>query len=539
MTSRSSRSCSSAMPARSRATSTRTSCCAASDPARRDEAVAAVERAAAKVQEQVKGHASADFPAHWEAYQAAYGAVLEGGDLAAAERAYPAAEKAYAAVDADLAKRARAEEADALALDEQITDDFHFRPTMTLDRAVPGADRRAPRSRLQSRAGSSRGVDQLITRFRSLDEHDLTSLCGGLGAFADGDLTRTVSRVTTPIEVDGTTSSAASETFNAMLVKTDRRRHLQRDARRSSATSIGQVTRGRHRLGRVGADGADLRGDRPRRRRDRPARRRRRPGRRAQVRMVESARSAVQEAARAAGAQRRHARGRPRRPPTRPARSPRTGVDAAASATEAMRQVAESSAQVDAAIRGAVRALRADRRHRRHDHRHRRADQPAGAQRGHRGRPRRRAGPGFAVVAEEVRKLAEESQAAAARDLRPDRGDPARDPAGRRRRRRGHAPHRRGRRDRRADARGVRADRRRRRADDRAASARSPRRRSRSRPRPAAPRATSTRSPPSPSSPRPRPSRSRPPPSRPAPRRRRSPPPRSSWRPPPRSSTRS
>ena len=37
--------------------------------------------------------------------------------------------------------------------------------------------------------------------------------------------------------------------------------------------------------------------------------------------------------------------------------------------------------------------VRRDRRHRVDDRRHRRADQPAGAQRGHRGRPRRRAGP--------------------------------------------------------------------------------------------------------------------------------------------------
>ena len=54
---------------------------------------------------------------------------------------------------------------------------------------------------------------------------------------------------------------------------------------------------------------------------------------------------------------------------------------------------ASPPAALVAAMASLARALGEDRRHRRHDHRHRRPDEPPGAQRGHRGRPRRRAGP--------------------------------------------------------------------------------------------------------------------------------------------------
>src|SRR3954452_1905877 len=89
------------------------------------------------------------------------------------------------------------------------------------------------------------------------------------------------------------------------------------------------------------------------------------------------------------------------------------GTETVARATEAMAAVRQASAEASQAIRelgsksqrngpGAARAQPAhpraglkepaDRRDRGHHHRHRRADQPAGAQRGHRGRARRRAG---------------------------------------------------------------------------------------------------------------------------------------------------
>jgi hypothetical protein len=60
----------------------------------------------------------------------------------------------------------------------------------------------------------------------------------------------------------------------------------------------------------------------------------------------------------------------------------------------------------------AGRAGAGHRRDHRHGQRHRRADQPAGPERRHRGQPRRRARPGFAVVAEEVKALADQSKKA-------------------------------------------------------------------------------------------------------------------------------
>ena len=59
--------------------------------------------------------------------------------------------------------------------------------------------------------------------------------------------------------------------------------------------------------------------------------------------------------------------------------------------------------------RGAERQGGAHRRGGRHDQRHRREDQSAGAERHHRGGPRRRGGKGFAVVASEVKQLANQT----------------------------------------------------------------------------------------------------------------------------------
>jgi hypothetical protein len=63
--------------------------------------------------------------ASWAAYRTAYGAVLEAPDRAAADRAHPSVEKAYAEVDQDLSALSRLQETESLKLDEQITDDYH------------------------------------------------------------------------------------------------------------------------------------------------------------------------------------------------------------------------------------------------------------------------------------------------------------------------------------------------------------------------------------------------------------------------------
>ena len=93
-------------------------------------------------------------------------------------------------------------------------------------------------------------------------------------------------------------------------------------------------------------------------------------------------RASAETAAATAEAAERGARRRPRRRRAPRARRPRR--------SSRSRRVRRPSA---ARSRTSPRKLGADRRHRRHDHRHRRADQPAGAQRRDRGRPRRRAGP--------------------------------------------------------------------------------------------------------------------------------------------------
>ncbi len=107
-----------------------------------------------------------------------------------------------------------------------------------------------------------------------------------------------------------------------------------------------------------------------------------------QVRMVESTREAVQEAARAAGvsaADRPLDRAGGRRGPAR-GRQRRRGRRAGDRGDARRGRVLAAGRGRD---RAALGPLAADRRDRRHDHRDRRADQPAGAQRGDRGRARR------------------------------------------------------------------------------------------------------------------------------------------------------
>ena len=258
-------------------------------------------------------------------------------------------------------------------------------------------------------------VRALSSRLDSLDASCLQSLSDGLQACAEGDLTRHIEPVTTPMRVTSTDElGRLSATFNAMLGKAHTsvgsynamRTRLGDTIGRVStsagtvsaasqqmATTSGEATRAIDEIASAVSDVAQ--------------------GAEQQVRVVESARTSATEAARAAGASAESAQ-----QTAAAAGAARTmaaqGVDAASSASEAMRQVARTSQEIS----GAIEALSA------------RSERIGGivdtitgiaeqtnllalnaaieaARAGEQGR-------GFAVVAEEVRKLAEGSQSAAA-----------------------------------------------------------------------------------------------------------------------------
>jgi methyl-accepting chemotaxis protein len=260
----------------------------------------------------------------------------------------------------------------------------------------------------------TRPVAALGSRLRSLNDHCLAGLTSGLESVAQGDLTREVTPVTTPVDVKSSDElGKLSETFNGMLDKTQRSVAAYGEMQSNLSSLIGEVNGNANSVaaasqqmastsdeaGRAVGEIASAVGEVAQ-------------GAERQVRMVESARESAQEAARAAGVSAERAQ--ETATSAEQARDvAREGVRVAEQATGAIRGVADSSAEVATAIEDL--AARSGRIGGIVDTITGIAEQTnllalnaaiEAARAGEQGR-------GFAVVAEEVRKLAEESQDAA------------------------------------------------------------------------------------------------------------------------------
>ena len=190
----------------------------------------------------------------------------------------------------------------------------------------------------------TRPVHQLQRRLESLNKQDLEALSGGLEACADGDLTQTVSTATTPGRGRrrGRARPPQPHLQRDAGQRRPLRRVLQRHARQARRDDRARLDLRRHGLGRVAADGPDLRRDDPRDRGDRLGGGEVAQGAETQVRVVESARRSAAEAARAASVSAQTAEETAKAADEARAFAVQ-GVDAANSASEAMRQVAEAS----------------------------------------------------------------------------------------------------------------------------------------------------------------------------------------------------
>jgi methyl-accepting chemotaxis protein len=261
----------------------------------------------------------------------------------------------------------------------------------------------------------TRPVHGLNSRLESLNENCLSDLTDGLESCADGDLTREVVPVTTPIDVRSHDElGRLSTTFNEVLSKTQHSIESYNAMRGRLGETIGRVSNSAGTVSAASQQMASTSGEATRAIEEiASAVTDVAQGAEQQVRVVESARTSAAEAARAAGVSAETAQ-----ETAAAAGEARTvaeqGVDAATSASEAMRQVAASSQEVSLAIQEL--STRSERIGGIVDTITGIAEQTnllalnaaiEAARAGEQGR-------GFAVVAEEVRKLAEGSQAAAA-----------------------------------------------------------------------------------------------------------------------------
>ena len=239
-----------------------------------------------------------------------------------------------------------------------------------------------------------RPLKVVVGRLGSLRDVCVTSLNTGLNALAKGDLTVAVEPQTPPIEDPGADEVGdVARAFNDIHAKTVESLAAYTESRTRLAALIGDVAASAgtvsaasqqmattsEEAGRAVVEIATAVGEVAQ-------------GAERQVRAVEQARLATAEVADGRRAQRRARPRDDRRRGRRPAgrrggrRRGRAGVrrDGRGARGRAGRGPRDPRPR---------REVRAHRRHRRGDHGHRRADEPAGAERGHRGRPRRRARP--------------------------------------------------------------------------------------------------------------------------------------------------
>ncbi|MDO8188767.1 methyl-accepting chemotaxis protein [Conexibacter sp. JD483] len=92
---------------------------------------------------------------------------------------------------------------------------------------------------MRAALGEQSCLEALIERMDSLEQHDLAQLGDGLGAMADGDLTRAAAVATTPLDADG----RLAEIFDGMLVRASSSVESYERMRRQLSAMLDEVKR--------------------------------------------------------------------------------------------------------------------------------------------------------------------------------------------------------------------------------------------------------------------------------------------------------